>query len=72
MVRRFPSIGFRSDELPPIPDLAWRKVRSFPIPLRVLFAAHPQLLASVLQIVHRVISTFLIQQTGLKGSITCF
>jgi len=39
---------------------------SFPIPLRVLFAAHPHLLAPVLQIVHRVISTFLIQQAGLK------
>ena len=41
-------------------------VWSFPIPLRFLFAAHPDLLAPVLQVIHRVISTFLIQQTGLK------
>jgi len=34
-------------------------VLSFPIPLRVL-------LAPVLQIIHRVISTFLIQSAGLK------
>lgn len=31
-----------------------------------LFASHPHLLAPVLQIIHRVISTFLIQQAGLK------
>jgi len=41
-------------------------VLSFPIPLRLLLAAHPELLAPVLQIVHRVISGFLIQQAGLK------
>jgi hypothetical protein len=41
-------------------------VWSFPIPLRFLFAAHPQLLAPVLQIVHRVISGFLVKQSGLK------
>ncbi|MGH8534315.1 MAG: hypothetical protein ACREV1_16770 [Gammaproteobacteria bacterium] len=41
-------------------------VISFPIPLRLLFAAHPELLAPVLQIVHRVISGFLIEQAGLK------
>jgi len=41
-------------------------VLSFPIPLRFLFAAHPELLAPVLQIIHRVIATFLIQQAGLK------
>ncbi len=41
-------------------------VLSFPIPLHLLFAAHPELLTPVLQIVHRVISTFLIQQAGLK------
>jgi hypothetical protein len=38
-------------------------VLSFPIPLRLLFA---ELLAPVLQIVHRVISGFLIKQAGLK------
>jgi hypothetical protein len=41
-------------------------VLSFPIPLRVLFASHPELLTPVLQIVHRVISGFLIKQAGLK------
>jgi hypothetical protein len=35
-------------------------VLSFPIPLRFLFASHPHLLAPVLQVIHRVISTFLI------------
>ena len=50
--------------IPRVPVRQW--VVSFPIPLRVLFAAHPHLLAPVLQIVHRVISTFLIQQAGLK------
>jgi hypothetical protein len=39
---------------------------SFPIPLRLLFAIYPQWLAPVLQIVHRVISTFLIKQRVLK------
>ncbi|MGH8647633.1 MAG: transposase zinc-binding domain-containing protein [Gammaproteobacteria bacterium] len=48
--------------IPRVPVRQW--VISFPIPLRVLFAAHPQLLAPALQIVHRVISTFLIQQAG--------
>jgi hypothetical protein len=38
-------------------------VLSFPIPLRFLFA---ELLAPVLQIVHRVMSGFLIKQAGLK------
>ena len=41
---------------------------SFPIPLRTLFAAQPQLLAPVLQVIHRVIATFLIKQAGLKRS----
>jgi putative transposase len=40
-------------------------VRS-PIPLRSLFAVHPELLAPVLQIIHRVIATHLIRQTGVK------
>ncbi len=38
----------------------------FAIPLRLPFAAHPKLLAPVLQIVHRVIATFLIRQAGLQ------
>ena len=36
-----------------VPVRQW--VLSFPIPLRLLFATHPQLLAPVLQIVHPVI-----------------
>ena len=50
--------------IPRVPVRQW--VVSFPIQLRVLFAAHPELLTPVLRIVHRVISTFLIQQAGLK------
>jgi hypothetical protein len=47
-----------------VPVRQW--VLSFPIPLRVLFAAHPELLTPVLQILHRVISGFLIKQAGRK------
>ena len=36
------------------------------IPLRILFAAQPQLLAPLLQVIHRVIATFLIKQAGLN------
>ena len=50
--------------IPRVPVRQW--VISFPIPLRLLFAAHPQLLAPVLRIVHRVIASFLIKQAGLK------
>ena len=50
--------------IPRVPVRQW--VLSFPIPLRLLFATHPELLAPVLQIVHRVIATFLIQQAGLQ------
>ena len=41
-------------------------VLSFPIGFRILFAAHPELLAPVLRIIHRVIASFLIKQAGLK------
>ena len=54
--------------LPRVPVRQW--VLSFPIPLRILLAAHPQLLSAVLQIVHRGIATFLIRQSGLKRSDT--
>ena len=50
--------------IPRVPVRQW--VLSFPIPLRVLFAAHPELLTPVLQILHRVLSGFLIKQAGLK------
>ena len=39
---------------------------SFPIPLRILFAAHPEPLTPVLRIIHRVIAGFLLKQAGLK------
>jgi Putative transposase/Transposase zinc-binding domain len=50
--------------IPPVPVRQW--VLSFPIPLRILFAAQPQLLAPLLQVIHRVIATFLIKQAKLK------
>ncbi len=52
--------------IPRVPVRQW--VLSFPIGLRILFAAHPELLAPVLQIIHRVIARFLIKQAGLKRS----
>ena len=50
--------------IPKVPVRQW--VLSFPIPLRSLFAVHPELLAPVLQIIHRVIATHLIRQAGIK------
>src|SRR5258705_7107675 len=50
--------------IPRVPVRQW--VLSFPIPLRILFAAYPELLAPVLRIVHRVITRFLLKQAGLK------
>ena len=50
--------------IPKVPVRQW--VLSFPIPLRSLFAVHPELLAPVLQIIHRLIATFLFKQTGQK------
>ena len=52
--------------IPRVPVRQW--VLSFPIPLRSLFAVHPELLAPVLQIIHRIIATHLIRQTGVKRS----
>ena len=49
--------------IPRVPVRQW--VLSFPIALRVLLAAHPELLSPVLHIIHRVIARFLIQQAGL-------
>jgi hypothetical protein len=57
-----------------VPVMQW--VLSFPIRLRLLLAAHPELLTPVLGIVHRVITGFLLSQAGLKrtaadaGSVT--
>lgn len=45
-----------------VPVRQW--VVSYPIPLRILFAAHPELLAPVLRINHRVIASFPLKQAG--------
>jgi len=50
--------------IPRVPVRQW--VLSFPIPLRILFAAQPELLTPVLRIVHRVIARFLLRQAGLS------
>jgi len=50
--------------IPQVPVRQW--VLSFPIRLRILFAARPALLTPVLRIVHRVIAGFLLRQAGLK------
>ena len=42
-------------------------VLSQPIPLRLLLAAQPLLVTPVLQVVHRVITRHLLQQTGFKA-----
>ena len=52
--------------IPRVPVRQW--VLSFPIALRSLFAVHPELLTPVLQIIHRVITTFLIKQTDINRS----
>ena len=48
--------------LPKRPIRQW--VLSVPFPLRYLFATNPQVMSRVLNIVHRVISTFLIKRSG--------
>jgi hypothetical protein len=40
----------------------------FPIPLRGLVAVHPGLLAPVLQIIHRIVTTHPIRRAGVKRS----
>jgi len=50
--------------IPRVPVRQW--VLSFPIGLRILFAARPELLTPVLRIVHRVIAGFLLKQAGLE------
>ena len=49
--------------IPCVPVRQW--VLSFPIPLRILFAAHPERLTPLLRIIHRVIAGFLLKQAGL-------
>ena len=52
--------------IPPVPVRQW--VLSFPIPLRILFAAQPQLLAPLLQMIHRVIADLSDQAGGTQTS----
>jgi hypothetical protein len=51
--------------IPHVPVRQW--VLSLPIPLRLLLAAQPELVAPVLQVVHRVITRCLLGQAGLKA-----
>ena len=51
--------------IPHVPVRQW--VLSLPITLRLLLAAQPKLVTPVLQVVHRVITRFLLGQAGLKA-----
>ena len=51
--------------LPRVPVRQW--VLSLPIPLRLLLAAQPKRVTPVLQVVHRAITCFLLDQAGLKA-----
>ena len=51
--------------IPHVPVCQW--VLSLPIPLRLLLAAQPKLVTPVLQVVHRAITRFLLDQAGLKA-----
>ncbi len=51
--------------LRPVPVRLW--VLSLPIPLVLLLAAQPQLLTPVLQVVHRVLNRFRLDQSGLTA-----
>ena len=48
-----------------VPVRQW--VLALPIPLRLLLAAQPMLVTPVLQVVHRVITRYLLDQAGLKA-----
>jgi len=50
---------------PQVPVCQW--VLSLPIPLRLLLAVQPVLVTLVLQVVHRVITRHLLDQTGFKA-----
>ena len=53
---------------PRVPVRQWERVCQvrLPIPLRLLLAAQPKLVRPVLQVVHRAITRFLLDQAGLK------
>ena len=52
--------------IPHVPARPW--VLSLPIPLRLLLAAQPKLVRPVFQVVHRVITRFLIGPAGFKAA----
>ncbi len=54
--------------IPEVPVRQW--VLSFPISLRLLFAAYPELLTPTLAIVHREIRRFLVHKTGVTRGQT--
>jgi Putative transposase len=49
----------------PEPSCQW--VQALPIRLRMLLAAQPELLTPVLQVVHRVMTRFLLKRAGVKA-----
>jgi hypothetical protein len=51
--------------LPYVPVRQW--VLSSPIPLRLLLAAQPKQVTPVLQVVHRMITRYLLKQAGAKA-----
>ena len=51
--------------IPRVPVRQW--VLALPIPLRLLLAAQPKLVTPVLQVVHRAITSHLLDQAGLKA-----
>ena len=55
--------------IPHVPVRQWVLiwVMRLPIPLRLLLAAQPKLVTPVLQVVHRVITRFLLEQAGAKA-----
>jgi len=52
--------------LPQVPMRQW--VLSFPWPLRLLFAARPEVLTQVLNVVARALSTAVVKRAGLTRS----
>lgn len=59
--------GLVEHVLPHVPVRQW--VLSFPWPLRLLFAARPELLTRVLAVVTRALSTALAHRAGLQASV---
>ena len=51
----------------PVRQWVWCLPFRLPIPLRLLLAAQPKLVTPVLQVVHRVITRFLLDQAGLRA-----